>query len=193
MAITYILLLCFIVIAIPYQLRTEKTKRKKFESRIIELSKQNNKLSINDIKLMREALNINDFSARKIIKKLYYSDDLELNLIRQLQEGIQKEEPFDGCADELKPTLMRINEILENHGTESQKRLLNPIITELKELNQIKQDHKKIKKQSYIAYIIAIISFIIGSIGFFYTITAPSSKEIANAVVERLDANKNQQ
>lgn len=192
MALTYIFLLLFIIVFIPIQLYLENIKKKKFKSRIIDILKNNhNNLDLNDIKQMTEAVNLNNFAARKIIKQLYYTD--ELNLVRQLQKEIQQEEPFDGCSDELKPTLIGINELLETHGSESQKHLLTPIISELKELNQIKHDHKKMKTQSYIAYIIAIISFFIGSISFYYTITAPSGKEIANTVVEQLKANQNQQ
>ncbi len=188
MALTYIFLLLFIIVFIPIQLYLENIKKKKFKSRIIDILKNNhNNLDLNDIKQMTEAVNLNNFAARKIIKQLYYTD--ELNLVRQLQKEIQQEEPFDGCSDELKPTLIGINELLEIHGSESQKHLLTPIISELKELNQIKHDHKKMKTQSYIAYIIAIISFFIGSISFYYTITAPSGKEIANTVVEQLKAN----
>lgn len=195
MALTYIFLLLFIIVFIPIQLYLENIKKKKFKSRIIDILKNNhNNLDLNDIKQMTEAVNLNNFAARKIIKQLYYTDELNLNLVRQLQKKeIQQEEPFDGCSDELKPTLIGINELLETHGSESQKHLLTPIISELKELNQIKHDHKKMKTQSYIAYIIAIISFFIGSISFYYTITAPSGKEIANTVVEQLKANQNQQ
>ncbi|HEZ4777799.1 TPA: hypothetical protein WIU75_001508 [Neisseria meningitidis] len=194
MALTYIFLLLFIIVFIPIQLYLENIKKKKFKSRIIDILKNNhNNLDLNDIKQMTEAVNLNNFAARKIIKQLYYTDELNLNLVRQLQKEIQQEEPFDGCSDELKPTLIGINELSETHGSESQKHLLTPIISELKELNQIKHDHKKMKTQSYIAYIIAIISFFIGSISFYYTITAPSGKEIANTVVEQLKANQNQQ
>ena len=192
MALTYIFILLFIIVFIPIQLYLENIKKKKFKSRIIDILKNDhNNLDLNDIKQMTEAVSLNNFAARKIIKQLYYTD--ELNLVRQLQKEIQQEEPFDGCSDELKPTLIGINELLETHGSESQKHLLTPIISELKELNQIKHDHKKMKTQSYIAYIIAIISFFIGSISFYYTITAPSGKEIANTVVEQLKANQNQQ
>ena len=192
MALTYIFLLLFIIVFIPIQLYLENIKKKKFKSRIIDILNNHNNLDLNDIKQMTEAVNLNNFAARKIIKQLYYTDELNLNLVRQLQKEIQQEEPFDGCSDELKPTLIGINELLEIHGSESQKHLLTPIISELKELNQIKHDHKKMKTQSYIAYIIAIISFFIGSISFYYTITAPSGKEIANTVVEQLKANQNQ-
>lgn len=144
MALTYIFLLLFIIVFIPIQLYLENIKKKKFKSRIIDILKNNhNNLDLNDIKQMTEAVNLNNFAARKIIKQLYYTDELNLNLVRQLQKEIQQEEPFDGCSDELKPTLIGINELLETHGSESQKHLLTPIISELKELNQIKHDHKK--------------------------------------------------
>lgn len=188
--VIYTILLLFIVIFIPFMIYKEKANQKKFKTRLIELIKSNNDLSIVDIKAMSNGVNISEFAARKIIDQLYYADKINLNSIRNLREFIQKEEPFDGCSNELKPTLIGINEILINHGSESQKHLLNPIIPELKELNQIKHEHKKMKKQNYIAYVIAIVSFIIGSISFFYTVKAPSSKDIANAVVERINAEK---
>lgn len=186
---TYTIVLLFMVIIIPFMFYKENANRKKFKTKLIELIK-NNDLSIVDIKAMSEGVNISEFAARKIIKQLYYDAEINLNSIRNLQKHIEKEEPFDGCSNELKPTLIGINEILINHGSESQRHLLNPIITELKGLNQIKHEHKKMEKRNYIAYIIAIISFFIGSIGLFYTITAPSGKDIANAVVERINAEK---
>ena len=117
MALTYIFLLLFIIVFIPIQLYLENIKKKKFKSRIIDILKNNhNNLDLNDIKQMTEAVNLNNFAARKIIKQLYYTDELNLNLVRQLQKEIQQEEPFDGCSDELKPTLIGINELLEIHA-----------------------------------------------------------------------------
>ena len=83
MALTYIFILLFIIVFIPIQLYLENIKKKKFKSRIIDILKNDhNNLDLNDIKQMTEAVSLNNFAARKIIKQLYYTDELNLNLVK---------------------------------------------------------------------------------------------------------------
>ena len=110
--------------------------------------------------------------------------------IRLLQDAIEKEEPFEGCPNELKPSLIEIREIIKKHKPDNSELLL-PLVKNLKEFNKMSQEYSKIKWQNKIAFWITIFGFILSVIGLLYTITATASSDaIAKSVIQQLNSNK---
>ena len=148
---------------------------------------------------MREALDINEYQSRQIIKALYFdinndvinkNRQITLEKIRLLQDAIEKEEPFEGCPNELKPSLIEIREIIKKHKPDNSELLL-PLVKDLKEFNKMSQEYSKIKWQNKIAFWITIFGFILSVIGLLYTITATASSDaIAKSVIQQLNSNK---
>lgn len=199
MAIAYAIMIMMFLIGFPYVFWNRKKREKQFKTTINQFLDKDENLNLRDIISMREALDINEYQSRQIIKALYFdinndeinkNQQITLEKIRLLQDAIEKEEPFEGCPNELKPSLIEIREIIKKHKPDNSELLL-PLVKDLKEFNKMSQEYSKIKWQNKIAFWITICGFILSVIGLLYTITAtPSSDAIAKSVMQQLNSNK---
>ncbi len=194
MVIAYAIIILIFLIGIPYTFWNREKRKKQFKSAINYFLDKNENLNLRDIINMRDALDINEYQSRRIIKSLYLdiaeNQNIKLEKIRLLQYVVEKEEPFEGCPHELKPSLIEIREIIKKHKPENSELLL-PVVKDLKEFNKMNQEYSKIKRQNKLAFWITIFGFILSIIGLLYTITAtPSSDAIAKSVIEQLNSNK---
>ena len=169
MAIAYAIMIMMFLIGFPYVFWNRKKREKQFKTTINQFLDKDENLNLRDIISMREALDINEYQSRQIIKALYFdinndeinkNQQITLKKIRLLQDAIEKEEPFEGCPNELKPSLIEIREIIKQHKPDNSELLL-PLVKDLKEFNKMSQEYSKIKWQNKIAFWITICVFIL--------------------------------
>lgn len=150
------------------------------------LSKLSSKIELTakDIVHIGRAFDLTANQARQVIYKIY-SEVNESNEFKKFQElirDIEKEEPFDGLPDEVKPSLIRLTKLSENSGEESDRHIVSPIVQTLNKYVDLKSEQEKLKKQTNRAYFITIISFIFGAVSTYFTISAPTATDIAKEI-----------
>jgi preprotein translocase subunit YajC len=138
-------------------------------------------LSAKDVVHIGKGFDLTSHRARQVIYKIYSdaSSKDEFSKLKKLVTEIETEEPFDDLPDEVKPSMVRLTKITEKTGEESDKYLLSPIAQTLNKYVELKCDQEKLKKQTNRAYLVTVISFIFGSVGAYFSITAPSASDIA--------------
>lgn len=193
MFVAYSIIIMMFLIAFPIALWSKYKKKRKFRDVIHQFLHKGENLDLNDIINMRDALDLSEYDSRKIIKGLYLDipkhQTINLEKVRAIQNAIEKEEPFEGCPHELKPSLIEIREIIKKNNPENSELLL-PVVKDLKEFNKIQQEYSKIKWQNKMAFWFTIFGFFLSLIGLIYGVTTtPSSDEIAKSVIQKMNSN----
>lgn len=192
MFIAYSIIIMMFLIAFPIALWKQHQKKREFKDAIHQFLHKDEILDLNDIINIRDALDLSEYSSRKIIKSLYLDiskhQTINLEKVRALQNAIEKEEPFEGCPNELKPSLIEIRQIIKKHNPENSELLL-PVVKDLKEFNKMQQEYSKIKWQNKMAFWFTIFGFFLSLIGLIYGVTTtPSSDEIAKSVIQKMNS-----
>lgn len=141
-------------------------------------------LTAKDIIHIGRAFGLSACQARQVIYKIY-SEAIQKDDFCRLKDiicEIEKEEPFDGLPDEVKPSLIRLAKISESSGEESDRHILSPIVQTLNKYVDLKTDQENLKKQTNRAYVITIISFIFGAVSTYFTISSPTAADIAKEI-----------
>ncbi len=147
-------------------------------------------LTSKDIVHIGQAYNISPHQSRTIVYRIYgqTNNEKEFMLLKSLIDDIEKEEPFDNLPDEVKPSLVRITQLLSNSSEELDKHILTPVVQALSRYIEQRGEQEKLKKQTNRAYMVTVFSFMVGAISFYFTVTAPSAEEIAKALMETKQA-----
>lgn len=106
--------------------------------------------------------------------------------LKVLVAEIEKDEPFDELPDEVKPSLSRVAKLIDASTDSSDKNIILPITSTLNKYVELKAEQEKSKRQTSRAYMITIISFVVGAIGFYFTLTSPGEKEMKQALEQVL-------
>lgn len=157
----------------------------------------NIQLSSKDVVNIGKSFDLTAFQARKVIYKIFRDaeDKATFESLKNLVQEIEIEEPFDDMPDEVKPSLARLSKIIEESAEESDKHILTPITGTLSKYVELRSEQEKLKKQTNRAYVVTIVSFVIGAISFYFTLSSPSAKDIANEIqsateIQKVEHNK---
>lgn len=133
---------------------------------------------------MGESLNLTTSESRKIVYKILTeeNDNEFIDSLKNLLEEIESVEPFDKMPNEVKPSLIKLDKIINESKEDINKYILTPIIETLNKYVEQKLEQEKLKKQTKIAYYFTIISFVIGAIGLYFTFVSPNVKDIAKEI-----------
>ena len=147
------------------------------------------KLSSKDVVNIGKSFDLTAFQSRKVIYKIFRDteDNDSFESLKLLVQEIEVEEPFDDLPDEVKPSLVRLSKITEQSEEESDRHILSPITGTLAKYVELKAEQEKLKKQTNRAYVVTIISFVVGAISFYFTLTSPSAKDIANEINKNVE------
>ncbi|UCX03677.1 hypothetical protein [Shewanella glacialimarina] len=166
---------------LPYMYLRKRRNIKVLESQI--KSKIENGITL-DPKLLNDfgkALGLGHFSSREPVYKLLLEcNEVErFNEINDLLQKIKKEEPFDDMPDEVKPSLIRITDLVEKSEDASDKHLLLPINKILAKYVELEANKEKLKSRSRWSFSISVISILVGAWSLYQS---PSLNDIEKIV-----------
>lgn len=156
-------------------------------------------LSANDISTMARGAGLARASVSKCLSELLLetNDQQVFASLQRLATDLEKTEPFDDLPPEVKPALVRLQEMLEVSSQKSDVHLLSPIQRALGTYVEQKAELESSKRFGKWMNLISIIGFIVGLWGFYFAwkspdanemeavfrkvITAPNSQSIRNA------------
>jgi hypothetical protein len=166
---------------LPYMYLRKRRNIKVLESQI--KSKIENGITL-DPKLLNDfgkALGLGHFSSREPVYKLLLEcNEVErFNEINDLLQKIKKEEPFDDMPDEVKPSLIRITDLVEKSEDASDKHLLLPINKILAKYVELEANKEKLKSRSRWSFSISVISILVGAWSLYQS---PSLSDIEKIV-----------
>lgn len=151
----------------------KKNLQKKIESDI--------ELTASDVMNIGKSYKLPPSQSRRILYSVYADiDDKDgFAKLKKLVSDLEKEEPFDDLPEEVKPSMLRLQELSEASPTLSDKSILTPISHSLNKYVELQAEEEKLKKKTNRAWFITLISFVVGLVSFYFTVTAPTANDIA--------------
>lgn len=173
--------------AIFMLIKSVKNKKKWTEdlkNGILNKIKSGIEVSAIDVNVMSRATGLSQKSVSECISQLLLveNDKETYEKIRILSTDFNKIEPYENLPDEVKPSLMRIQELIEASNRQSDMALLNPIQRNLASYAEQKNEYDANKKRSKWFNFITIIGFVVGIIGLYFTLNTPDSKDIEKII-----------
>lgn len=195
--ILVILYIIAISIGIYIAFKSAKNKKKWTEdlkNGVLNKIKSGIDISANDVNLMARATGLSTKSVSECISKLLLIENNKeiFEKIRSLSIDFNKIEPYENLPDEVKPSLMRIQELIDVSNRSSDMALLNPIQRNLASYAEQKNEYETSKKRSKWFNLITIIGFVVGIIGLYFTLNTPDSKDIEKIIRSAIE-NQNMQ
>lgn len=167
-----------------YAFISDQKKRRLFSKDISEKISANINVDAELVRQISKARNIKEGMAVSIIRKLMAEsrnkedNDLYLDLCRKLEEIT----PYSDLPQDIRSSLLKIKEIVGKSGSEHDNHVMEPIVSNLFNYIELKQDHAKTKKINFYLNILTVISFFIGAWGVYLSSNTPNIHEIKNVV-----------
>lgn len=186
----YVFALIFSVFAMIYfKIRLEKA-RGELKNKINKKLDANIKLTPDDLVNIGKGMNLNRVSVGKCLSQLLAdeADSHRFIEIRRLISEMERAEPFDELPEEVKPSLLRLGELMETSTVKSDQLILAPIQKTLASYVELKDEVAKGRKLGYFMNALAVLGFIIGAWGVYLTSKSPDSRDIDTIVRRAISA-----
>ena len=137
-------------------------------------------LSAKDVNTMARGAGLARASVSKCLSQLLLetSDQTAFTSLQKLAADIEKTEPFEDLPAEVKPSLVRLQELIEASSQKSDAHLLSPIQRTLGTYIEQKAEFESAKRVGKWINLISIIGFIVGLWGFYFAWKSPDAKEM---------------
>lgn len=147
-------------------------------------------LSAKDVNTMARGAGLARASVSKCLSQLLLetSDQNAFASLQKLAADIEKTEPFEDLPPEVKPSLVRLQELLEASSQKSDAHLLSPIQRTLGTYVEQKAEFESAKRIGKWINLISIIGFIVGLWGFYFAWKSPDAKEMESVFRKVLSA-----
>lgn len=167
-----------------YAFISDQKKRRLFSKDISEKISANINVDAELVRQISKARNIKEGMAVSIIRKLMAEsrnkedNDLYLDLCKKLEEIT----PYSELPQDIRASLLKIKEIVGKSVSEHDNHVMEPIVSNLFNYIELKQDYAKTKKINFYLNILTVISFFIGAWGVYLSSNTPNIHEIKNVV-----------
>lgn len=188
MAVLYIVMIVGAGIFLSWMTIQKRKNKDRMRANVVKKLASNVTLSAKDVIHIGRGFDLSPQSSRDVVFKLHadVDDPVSFSTLKALIAEIEKEEPFDELPDEVKPSLSRLSNLIEQSTDSVDKHILLPVTTTLTKYVELKTEQEKAKKQTNRAYVITIISFVVGAISFYFTLKSPSETDIKKAMEQVL-------
>ncbi len=167
-----------------YAFISDQKKRRLFSKDISEKISADIDVDVELVRQISKARNIKEGMAVSIIRKLMADsrdkkdNDFYLELCKKLEEIT----PYSDFSQDIRSSLLKIKQIIGNSGAEYDSHLMEPIVSNLLNYIELKQDYAKTKRINLFLNILTVISFFVGAWGVYLSFNTPDINEIQNAV-----------
>jgi hypothetical protein len=164
----------------------KRRARSELKASILAKLKASIPLSAKDINTMARGIGLARASISNCISKLLMetNEPQAYVSLQKLAAELEKTEPFEDLPLEVKPSLIRLQELVEESSLKSDIHLLSPIQRALGSYVEQKAEVESSKRVAKWINIISIVGFIVGLWGFYFAWKSPDAKEI-EAVVKK--------
>ena len=172
-------------IAVMTKVALDKRRaRQQLKSSILAKLGNGIQLAPNDLTTMAKGLSLARVSVTKCLSQLIVeTDDQALfEKLRTLAAALEKTEPFEDLPQEVKPSLVRLQELIESSAQKSDVHLLSPLQRSLGAFVELKAEVESSKKVAKWMNLISIIGFIVGLWGFYFAWKSPDVKDMETVV-----------
>lgn len=137
-------------------------------------------LSAKDVNTMARGAGLARASVSKCLSQLLLetNDQQAFASLQKLAADLEKTEPFEDLPPEVKPSLVRLQELIEASSQKSDVHLLSPIQRALGSYVEQKAELESSKRVGKWMNLISIIGFIVGLWGFYFAWKSPDAKEM---------------
>ena len=137
-------------------------------------------LSAKDVNTMARGAGLARASVSKCLSQLLLetNDQQVFASLQKLAADLEKTEPFEDLPPEVKPSLVRLQELIEASSQKSDVHLLSPIQRALGSYVEQKAELESSKRVGKWMNLISIIGFIVGLWGFYFAWKSPDAKEM---------------
>lgn len=158
----------------------KKRGRRDLKSSILAKLQSSIMLSANDVSTMARGAGLARASITKCLSQLLLetNDEPTFASLRRLAAELEKTEPFEDLPSEVKPSLIRLQELIEASSQRSDAHLLSPIQRTLGTYVEQKTEFESSKRIGKWMNLISIIGFIVGLWGFYFAWKSPDAKEM---------------
>lgn len=183
----------FIVVMMKVEI-DKKRGRAELKNSIAMKLKASIALSGEDVIIMARGAGLARASVSKCLSQLLLeTHDQEIfRSLQKLATDIEKTEPFEDLPSEVKPSLIRLHELIESSTQKSDAHLLAPIQRTLGTYVDQKAEFESAKRIGKWINLISIIGFIVGLWGFYFAWKSPDSSEMEAVFRKVLSAPANQ-
>lgn len=178
----YIAVMIFGLGSAIFALSIEKRRKSTLKSNLKQKINSEIDLTASDIISIGKAFNLSPNQSRKVLYGIYgeINDKDGFSKLKNLVLDLEKEEPLDNLPEEVKPSMLRLQELSESSNLLSDKSILAPISHALNKYVELQIEEIKLRKKTNRAWLLTITSFIIGLVSFYFTATAPTADDIAS-------------
>jgi hypothetical protein len=154
--------------------------RKELKASILAKLKASISLSAKDVNTMAKGAGLARASVSKCLSQLLLetNDQQAFASLQKLATDLEKTEPFEDLPLEVKPSLARLQELIEVSSQKSDVHLLSPIQRSLGSYVEQKAEFESSKRVGKWINLISIIGFIVGLWGFYFAWKSPDVKEM---------------
>lgn len=137
-------------------------------------------LSAKDVNTMARGAGIARASVSKVLSQLLLeaNEQQAFASLQKLAADLEKTEPFEDLPPEVKPSLVRLQELIDVSSQKSDIHLLSPIQRALGSYVEQKAELESSKRVGKWMNLISIIGFIVGLWGFYFAWKSPDAKEM---------------
>jgi hypothetical protein len=137
-------------------------------------------LSAKDVNTMARGAGLARASVSKCLSQLLLetNDQQAFASLQKLAADLEKTEPFEDLPPEVKPSLVRLQDLIEESSQKSDVHLLSPIQRALGSYVEQKAELESSKRVGKWMNLISIIGFIVGLWGFYFAWKSPDAKEM---------------
>jgi len=140
-----------------------------------------------DAELVRQiskVRNIKEGVAVSIIRKLMVESRQKENhyLYLDLCKKLEEITPYSDFPQDIRSSLLKIKEIISKSGVEHDSHIMEPIVSNLLNYIELKQNYARTKRINFCLNILTVISFFVGAWGVYLSFNTPDINEIQNAV-----------
>ncbi len=137
-------------------------------------------LSAKDVNTMARGAGLARASVSKCLSQLLLetNDQQAFASLQKLAADLEKTEPFEDLPPEVKPSLVRLQELIEESSQKSDVHLLSPIQRALGSYVEQKAELESSKRTGKWMNLISIIGFIVGLWGFYFAWKSPDAEEM---------------
>ncbi|EGQ8047447.1 TPA: hypothetical protein GRR81_25260 [Vibrio parahaemolyticus] len=166
---------------ILYELYRRKKKTQELEIALKNKLDSNIEITNQDLNTFSQAYEIPEFKARLALYRTFKdcNDPVQYEKLKVLVKEVRQQEPFDSMPDEVKPSLVRISELISSSELESDKHVLSPITNVFGKYKELLEKQRKSHKRELVAYFFTILGTIFGLISLYFAFVAPTSGDIA--------------
>ena len=137
-------------------------------------------ISAKDVNTMARGAGIARTSVSQVLSQLLReaNEQQAFASLQKLAADLEKTEPFEDLPPEVKPSLVRLQELIDVSSQKSDIHLLSPIQRALGSYVEQKAELESSKRVGKWMNLISIIGFIVGLWGFYFAWKSPDAKEM---------------